>query len=391
MEQRHLDQTDTINLGSYYTPAALVDMVYSLIQKNVPGSVDYRILDTSCGYGGFLRGKGAIGADIDGRAIATAKGIQPVYTYFSHNSLFEISRARYNLGPDEKIIIVGNPPYNDTTSLIRSNIKKAPTFRDAEIISRDSGISFLRSYDKLAADFVCVLHPLSYLIKKANFESLRGFKNNYRLMDSVIISSAAFPSTSKTTSFPIIIALYERAPFGMKYEYIQNYTFRTNEGKTFSIKEYDAIGNYISKYPNHKQVSERDTVAYFYTIRDINALKRAATFLEKETRNAVRVTKTKLPYYCYVDVFKDYIPHIPYYFGNSDIMINSEGFHELEPLFISRSVQKHPKLTPFADAKTYNDADAKVRDYFRELLGEHWGGAAPFTPAGRPWASQTHR
>jgi len=57
---------------------------------------------------------------------------------------------------------------------------------------RDLGISFLLSYNKLAADFVCVLHPLSYLIKKSNFEALWQFKDNYRLVDSVVISSGVF-------------------------------------------------------------------------------------------------------------------------------------------------------------------------------------------------------
>jgi predicted RNA methylase len=372
MEQKHLDHKDTVNLGSYYTPAWLVDMVYALIHKNVPNYANYRILDTSCGYGGFLRGQKAIGADIDDRAIETARGANPTYTYFTHNSLFEISRSQYNLRADEKIIIVGNPPYNDTTSIIRSDIKKTEFLRDAAVMSRDLGISFLLSYDKLTADFVCVLHPLSYLIKKANFEALWQFRDNYRLIDSVVISSGVFSATSKITSFPIIIALYERNPFGMEYGYIQNYKFETNDNKTFSIKEFDTIGNYVSKYPNHKQVNEQETVTYFYTMRDINALKRTATFLEKETYNAVRVTKSKLPYYCYVDVFKDYIPHIPYYFGNSDIMIDDKGFRELEPFFISRSVQKHPKLSSFVEVKNYNDAETKVTGYFRQLLGEHY-------------------
>jgi predicted RNA methylase len=372
MEQKHLDHKDTVNLGSYYTPAPLVDIVYSLIQKNVPSSADYCIIDTSCGYGGFLRGKKAIGADIDDKAVETARGANPAYTYFNHNSLFEISRSQYNLGKDEKIIGVGNPPYNDTTSIIRNNIKKTEFLRDAEVISRDLGISFMLSYDKLAADFVCVLHPLSYLIKRANFEALMSFKNNYRLIDSVVISSGVFSATSKITSFPIIIALYERNLFGMEYGYIQNINFKTNHDKTFSITEIDTIGNYVSKYPNHKQVSEQETVTYFYTMRDINALKRTATFLPKETGNAVRVTKSKLPYYCYVDVFKDYIPHIPYYFGNSDIMIDDKGFRELEPLFIDMSARKHPKLVSLADAKKYNDTQTKVTGYFRQLLGEHY-------------------
>jgi hypothetical protein len=372
MEQKHLDHKDTVNLGSYYTPPWLVDRVYALIEKNAPNMNDYYMLDTSCGYGGFLRGQKAIGADIDKKAIETAKTASPVSAYFNHNSLFEISRAHYGLDKNAKIVIVGNPPYNDTTSMIRKTIKKNECSRDADVLSRDIGISFLLSYDKLMADFVCVLHPLSYLIKKVNFESLRRFRNNYRLIDSVVVSSSVFPATSKTTFFPIIAALYERDLCGMDYEYIQNYTFRTNDNKTFSIKEYDTIGNYVSKYPNHNTVSEQETVAYFYTMRDINALKRGATFLPKEKYNAIRVTKRTLPYYCYVDVFKEYIAHIPYYFGNSDVMIHNDSFNELRFLFMSRSAQKRPNLAGLVPVKKYNDTKTEIDGYFKQLLGEHY-------------------
>jgi tRNA G10 N-methylase Trm11 len=169
MEQKHLDHKDTVNLGSFYTPEWLVDIVYALIEKNVPNSGDYYILDTSCGYGGFLRGEKAIGADIDEAAVLTARKYNPDHLYFIHNSLFEIDRSQYNLTKNAKIIIVGNPPYNDTTSIIRNSIKNVAFSRDSEVKSRDLGISFLLSYAQLEADYICVLHPLSYLIKKANF------------------------------------------------------------------------------------------------------------------------------------------------------------------------------------------------------------------------------
>jgi hypothetical protein len=372
MEQKHLNHKDTVNLGSYYTPTWLVDIVYSLIEKNVTDARNYYILDTSCGYGGFLRKQKAIGADIDKKAVEMAKNATSASAYFNHNSLFEISRAQYGLDKNAKIIIVGNPPYNDTTSIIRNNIKRSEFLRDSGVMSRDLGISFLLSYDKLAADFVCVLHPLSYLIKKTNFESLGRFKNNYRLIDSTIVSSGVFSATSKTTFFPVIIAFYERNLSGMEYAYIQNYQFKTNDSKTFSIKQYDTIRNYVSKYPNHKTVSEQKTVAYFYTMRDINALKRGATFLPKENGNTVRVTKQKLPYYCYVDVFKEYISHIPYYFGNSDVMIHNGAFTELQSLFISRSVQKHPNLAGLVPQKEYNDTKSEIDGYFRQLLREYY-------------------
>src|SRR3989344_5858437 len=102
--QKHLNYTETINLGSYYTPEIIVDLAYSILQKNI-----------------------------------------------------------------KNIIAIGNPPYNDTTSIIRNSIKDTSIQDkiDADIKTRDLGMSFLLSYDKLKADYVCVLHPLSYLIKKA--------------------------------------------------------------------------------------------------------------------------------------------------------------------------------------------------------------------------------
>jgi hypothetical protein len=373
VDQQHLNHKDTVNYGSYYTPEWIVDIVYALIRKNIPDSSEYFVLDTSCGYGGFLRGSRAIGADIDGTAITTAQSLRPGTRFLLQNSLSPISRNQYNLAAQDKIIAVGNPPYNDTTSMIRNTIKKTNFERDCEVVSRDLGISFLLSYNKIRADYVCVLHPLSYLIKKANFEALGAFKNNYKLTDSVIISSSVFSETSKTTHFPIIIGFYERNVFGMDYEYISKYAFRTNDGKLFSMSRYDTIGRYIAKYPNQRNVGADETVAYFYTMRDINALKRTATFIDKETYNAIRVTKQKLPYYCYVDVFKEYIPHVPYYFGNSDVFIDGHNFSELQDVFMSKTLKKRPQLSEHTvPQKVYADFEKPITGYFKDLLGEHY-------------------
>jgi hypothetical protein len=383
MDQKHLNHNDTVNFGSFYTPEWLVDIVYSLIQRNLPDLTQYSILDTSCGYGGFLRGQNTIGADIDEGAIKTARGKAPHGVFIEQNSLLNISRSQYNLDENAKIIIVGNPPYNDTTSFVKNHIKrnklKSEIFeRDADVISRDLGISFLLSYDKMQADYICVLHPLSYLIKKANFESLLSFNHNYKLTDSVVVSSGVFSDTSQVTHFPIIIGFYERNPSGMDYDYIANYKFKTNEGKAFSLRQYDTIGKYISKYPNHNKISNEETVAYFYTMRDINALKRMATFIDRETccqkNYAVRVTKQQLPYYCYVDVFKEYIPHIPYYFGNSDIMIDNDAFAEIQDSFVCKSIKKHPSLSKYAEIKKVTSIlKSRKRRTSRRTSGSYWG------------------
>jgi hypothetical protein len=70
--------------------------------------------------------------------------------------------------------------------------------------TRDLGMSFLLSYNELKARFVCVLHPLSYLIKEANFKLLKKFSANYQLKQAKIISSNVFKDTSKSMAFPFI-------------------------------------------------------------------------------------------------------------------------------------------------------------------------------------------
>ena len=73
-------------------------------------------------------------------------------------------------------------------------------------------------------------------------------------------------------------------------------------------------------------MDSKQKVAMFYTLRDINALRRSKTFISKNTANAVYVTQDKYSLYCYVDVFKQIIKHIPYYLGNCDILIDFKKF-----------------------------------------------------------------
>ena len=56
-QQQHLNYIDTVNLGSYYTPEIIVDLAYSILQKNITKIKDWTILDSSCGYGSFLAKK----------------------------------------------------------------------------------------------------------------------------------------------------------------------------------------------------------------------------------------------------------------------------------------------------------------------------------------------
>lgn len=378
--QRHLNHIDAINLGSYYTPEVIVDLAYSILQNNIKDIKNFSIIDSSCGYGSFLTknniAKRLIGADIDQKAISEAKKMIGEVDFICQNSLLNVNRPSLMIKSNEKIITIGNPPYNDTTSIIRNSIKDTSIQDkiDADIKTRDLGMSFLLSYDKLKADYVCVLHPLSYLIKKANFALLSKFAKNYKLLDGIIISSHEFSDTSRGMAFPILIALYERDEKGMDYDYIQKYQFKVKDDGVFRLKDFDTIVNYVQKYPNKKFLNKNDKpVAKFWTLRDINALKRNRTFIDEDTYNTVYVLMEKLPYYCYIDIFKQYTDRMPYFIGNCDVIIDNEKFGKIKECFIAQSVHANPVLKNKFRFREIPDAKLKIDNYFKELLESKFG------------------
>jgi len=378
--QKHLNYTDAVNLGSYYTPELIVDLAYSILQKNIVKIKDFTILDSSCGYGSFLVknniAKRLVGADIDQKAIFEAKKTVNGANFICQNSLLNVRRENLTIKNEEKLIAIGNPPYNDTTSIIRNSIKDVSVQDkiDSDIKTRDLGMSFLLSYDKLEANYVCVLHPLSYLIKKANFALLSKFAKNYKLIDGIIISSHEFSDTSRGMAFPILIALYKRGEGGMDYDYIQNYQFNVKGDGAFRLRDFDTIVNYVQKYPNKKYLNKNDKpVAKFWTLRDINALKRNRTFIDSDTYNTVYVLMEKLPYYCYIDIFKQYADKMPYFIGNCDVIIDNEKFNEIKECFISQSVHTNPILKNKFRFREIPDAKLKIDNYFRELLESKFG------------------
>lgn len=369
----HLNKTNLINLGAFYTPTVYVNIVWDFIKPYI--NKETVILDPACGYGAFLKEKTVarkIGNDIDAKALEITKTVIDDVVCYNYNFLKAFDRSYYNISNENRLIVIGNPPYNDMTSQAKKEIKNLDFDVDPRVKARDIGISFLRAFDYLKADYVCVLHPLSYLIKKANFRLLKNFRENYVLLDGVIISSRCFKSTSKSSEFPIIIALYERNNTGMDYNYISKFLFKTIDGKKFRLSDFEYIGDFIDKYPKENS-KITDAELLFYTLRDINALKRNKTFIDKPTRNAIKIDINKLDYYIYVDIFKDFIKNIPYYFGNMDILINRKLFDEYKDYFISYAIKKHPFLGKYYSNHQVFDNDRKfILEYFQRLLGEHF-------------------
>lgn len=374
--QNHLDYADTINRGAFYTKNRYVDFVWEMINPYIGKKTT--VLDNSCGYGNFLdypfAGK-KIGNDIDTVAINKVKNNTKT-AFFNHNALNNVSRKQYHIKDNEQLCIIGNPPYNDRTSILRNDIKFSNVAIDEDVKTRDLGMSFLLSYAKLKADFVCVLHPLSYLIKPSNFKLLKKFTAQYQLKQAKIISSAAFDDASKTTQFPIVIAFYKKTPIGTTNKDILNFCWEA-EGKTFKLSDFDDISHYIKKYPNKNQKPKQGDL-FFWSMRDINALKRNQTFSKKYSNNAIIVDKKHLDYYIYTDVFKQFSNHIPYYFGNCNVLIDNDLFKKYKKYFILEGLSRHTHLRQyfatfnFSELGLLTKAQQKITQYFQQLLGVHY-------------------
>lgn len=367
---KHLSYKNQINYGSFYTPKKYVDLVKMWMHEYAI-NCQYTIFDPSCGYGAFFELKEEfednkfIGNDIDEVAIKKAKEYFPFVKSYNKNLFINIDRATYDIKPNEKLIIVGNPPYNDVTSQAHQNLKKYIIDMDTEVKTRDYGMTSLLVYNKLEADYVIVLHPLSYLIKKANFNSCLKFFNNYKILEHIIFNSQEFANTSKTMGFPIIVSMYKRyVNNGLSYKDILNMKFRTIEGNVFSLNDRDYLSNYIKKYPNNDRYEKE---ILFYTLRDINALKRSRTFIKNREANAVDVNPKKLSFYCYIDCFKMFAD-TPYYMGNFDIPFIYNEFNSIEKDVVSISKYKHQDIFGRNVLEPSNDSIVKVKKYINKVL-----------------------
>ena len=366
----HLNYEDKVNFGSYYTPLKYVRLAAEWMKKHGIDS-SYTVFDPSCGYGSFFRLKenfpqnAYFGNDIDETACERAKTYFPFARIFNKNLFENYSRQDFRLSPEDKLIVVGNPPYNDTTSQIHQDIKAKSTMKmNDEIRSNDLGIASLLCYNKMKADYVLVLHPLSYLIKKMNFSRGKDFFTNYKLIEHKIFCSQEFNLTSKAMGFPVLIGFYKRCERnGLSYNEVKSLEFETVEGNKFILSNRDFIADFVNKYPNSQRFNPE---ILFYTLRDINALKRSRTFIKTRELNAVDVDPKKLGFYCYIDCFKKFA-EVPYYMGNFDIPLTIYDFKKYENDFISVSEYEHRDIFPNSQ-RPAEESVRNVRNYINNVL-----------------------
>lgn len=342
---------DTVNFGKFSTPLRYVALGSEWLLSRIDSS--YVILDTSCGDGVFFAltwdfpQNRCVGFDIDDRVVTSNRLRFPFVEFRCRNSLSDVSRQSFLLHPESNLVIVGNPPYNDSTSAIKRQVKEEQPDIDPDIKRRDVGLSFLNSYHKLEADYVLVLHPLAYLTKDTNRKAGCPFFDNYSLIEHLVFSSHRFDGTTGNNPFPVIMGLYKKSKEGTKNP--ETITFTTEEGYRFSLQDWSYIGAYCKKYPTKETF---DNNIYFWAMRDVNALKRNKSFLDAPASGAVSVDPDKLAYYCYVDLFKRFA-NAPYWMGNFDIPLPKEGFAKKElDLFERVAKALNPSVFGEAEAPT---------------------------------------
>ncbi len=340
----HLPEELKIQLGSFYTPKELVkrvqDLVRPYLEKEKRRAV---VLDSAGGCGAFMFNMMKYDyriADFDAIACSYLDEHFDRAKVICTNSLLGVGRERFHVSPSAFLAVIGNPPYNDTTSEYK-NGRKGGNLCDADLFDRDLGVSFLKSYNKLKADVICVLHPLSYLIKEANFKRLREFKDNYRLVRGELFSSALFKGTGMC-KFPIMIALYERDRAGMSYDYIRNYSFNLfNRDEAFVLSCYTTTDGYINKYPPRSSDVSRSPIGlYYHTFRDINSVKRNASFLTREHPNGVVVTLENFYKYAYIYAIKKlFEPPDAWLYGNLSPLVNIKSLEQLKKLYVAYALE----------------------------------------------------
>jgi len=382
----HLSQKEVIRLGAFYTPKRLIKLVISLINDYLyKKKSNLIVLDSSAGYGAFLkeiteRGIECRASELDERLYIYLSKIIDKDNIIITNSLLNVSREKFKIPENAFLIIIGNPPYNDVTSVYKKG-EKGKFISDNDLIDRDIGISFLKSYEKLKADVVCVLHALSFLIKETNFKRLKQFKDNYKLIAGVIFPSTIFHSTSRSTPFPIVASLYERSEKGMEFDYVKKFRFKIlDTNKEFILENFKTTDGYINKYPPRKnQIKFSDIGLYYHSFRDINSLIRNASFMSKPFYNGIVVNVNNFYQYAYLFAFKNlFRAENSWIYGNLSPLVDIKYLENNKTYFVKYAILKNrvvknlehknlKKILDHYEIKEIKQAESEMSDIELEI------------------------
>lgn len=369
-------------MGKYYTPVHPVELVQQMLAPILTRHPNAYVADLAAGCGAFIgafEDYNVIGRDIDPDAVDVLLDMGFVNVKEA-NSLLDVSRVNLGIGADDVLVINGNPPWNDASSMNKrygTDKKDALSIHtDPDVRAKDLGLSFLKAYAKLSPTAICVLHPLSYLIKSTNFRQLGSFASKFKLTRGVVFSSNEFADLATKTPFPVVVALYE--PGEMTFEDIQTFPFEVfdwvtpedngagagrapaplialtpdsapsapNEpapaaqtelmqvqpeapvfqgtGQLLVLSHIETIDGLIRKYPPTKGMAQTSDIGLCqYNLRDANSLITSGGFSSSNDDNSVPVQFAEWRQYAYLNTLKRNFGK-DFVFGNLSPLVSRE-------------------------------------------------------------------
>lgn len=354
----------------------IVEAAFGMIRRHIRiNELNFMtLLDPVCGSGSFFDMSipflQLMANDVDAEILAYVKNQYPSTRCFSHNSLAMLDRKGYGLEATDSLLVIGNLPHKLP---IPEHVKRKKYVADSSIKNRDVGISHLLACGRLDPDYICVLHPLSFLIRPVHVRNLKEFCQKYRLIDALVISNHEFSDDETSRTYPIVLAMYKREPQGMTWRYLQKFEFETVRKRKFCLKDFMWIDRYLTVNSNRSRVAKADVLIKFHIPFDINELRNNKTFVQHDGANIIHVTEKELDYCCYIEAFKEYAHHLPYYLGSCNIMFDAQHFDEVRDYFRNFAALRYPELQACIPI-CYDETTCRevLEAFFKRYLGAHW-------------------
>ncbi len=271
-----------IHLKQFSSSKEIIALVYKIIERN---HLDFNVIaDASGEYKNFLKDpKHFLYADIN-----------PILKTSPNQTFLDLKSCCETIGlndlkrgavcsKNKDLLLISNLPY-DQLKISKQTVETKNEL--VQVVSK-LDIECLNAYLKLDAKYLCVLHPLAYLIDENNFNQLQSFNDHYKLIDGEIVDSKCFPNFLNVATFPIVIALYQKNDCGMTYDDIRSFNFKINNSRYgFALNQFHFIEEIHNK---DKDKSVTKKYLHFNGLSDMEHLSSRKGWLKHESYRSLRV------------------------------------------------------------------------------------------------------
>lgn len=376
--------------GVFYTPDNLVAKSIAFL-KTVDDETIF--LDAGAGSGQFTNAYAKhflnnkiLAYEIDenaAKAIVNAKNVVIATKNLLHDFNLDL----------KKTIVIGNPPYRNLNSLYKRDVQTSEII-DEEYKAPDIGLSFLKLFNFHQAKEMCLILPMTFFLKKNNFRVLKDFK--YSISDALIFNATMFPSLK--INHPLVLIDFVRSEKALSWEDVLNYNFKfiemppqTSLNDEIKLKKAEKTVKYAAlatvrdaEIKIYKQKDDVPTGLWFYTLRDMRALLRNATFLTKPNNDAIVVDGTNFYQYAYLDWLKAHFLNLDdcFLFTNYAPIYFSAFVEKYKTYFVNWALENNDVVKNFIaknsdflnSAQTLNRpqqaTDAQVFNAFKKLVAK---------------------